>query len=150
MRRKIPHGGGSGVTVIIAKFFLLVLSFPSLCLSSLYLPFEGEIKDRKRRENEKKKERERNSFANVSLDLNFENILKLLASVLKYLREKWRDGIRSSVRGSTVPGAFTRGNQTKIEFMPFALPKYCLRIYSKSKNAQRIMLVQCKCKDVCF
>ena len=67
------------------------------------------------------------------LTLIFENILKLLASVLKICGKNGETGFarRYEVRPflAPLPGVI----EPRIEFMPFALPKYYLRIYSKSK-----------------
>ena len=108
-------------SVIIAKNFplSLFLSLLSLFLflTSIFLPFEGRrIIERKEKDKRKeKKEREkRNYFARSHLTLIWkylENLTRLRFEI--YCGKKWRDGIRSSVRGSTVPGAFTRGNRTK-------------------------------------
>jgi hypothetical protein len=101
-------------SVIVAKIFLFPFSlFPLLFPFSPFFPFWRE-KRKKEERRERKKERKETLLQGLTWPLfekDFENLTHLY--FLKNLWEKWRDEIRSSVRGPTIPGAFTRGNWTK-------------------------------------
>ena len=69
--------------------------------------------------------RERNEFRESNLTKVLKIVLKINStSVLKICGKILWNGIRLSVRGSTVPGAFTRGNWTKDQLRALTWLKY--------------------------
>ena len=105
---------------IFPLLIFLSLPFSFLFLTSIFLLFEGrKIKDRKKEKREEKIREEEELFCGVSLDLDLKIFRKLLASVLKILRENWETGLarRYDVRLflAPLPGVI----EPRIEFMPF-------------------------------